>query len=193
MPRQRTHFSWESSGNFGTATALAPYSTARYLPTRLQDFDPAAGTTAAPGLTAWSGLYRKYRLYSTTIRIVFVNLENFPVRVFACPVNYDPAGTPPQQFLSNPLSKVMLLSPKGGMDRASLKLGTSVAKFGGSASFEVEDPYVGAVDGSSNPSDNIYWYVGIVNPSATAAVSGIYAETKLRVVVDLLEVQTPAS
>jgi len=130
-------------------------------------------------------------MYTSQIGVTFVNLETFPVRVFVCDVNYDPAGMAPQQFLSNPRCKHMLLSPKGGMDRVTLRAKTSVLAFGGAASFEVEDAYVGNVDGSANPSDNIYWYVGIVNPAATAGVSGVFAETTLRVVADLMEVQTP--
>jgi len=194
MPRQQTQFTWESSGIYNTATALAPYSTSRYLPTRLQDLDPAAGTTAVPGLAAWSGLYRKYRTFSSKITVTFVNLETFPVKVFVCPDNSDPVAFPiPQQYLSNPLCKHMLLSPKGGMDRVTLTNFASVAQFGGSASHDVEDNYCGNVDGSSNPTDNYYWYVGIVNPPAQVAVSGVFAETILRVHTDLYEVQTPPS
>jgi len=193
MPRQRTHFAWESVGTYNTATALAPFSTSRYLPTRLQDFDPAAGSTAVPGLVAWSGLYRKYRPQNGTLTTTFVNLETFPVEAFSIAVNYDPVGIAPQQFLSNPLCKKFLLAPKGGMDRATLKSSFSITKFAGSASFQVDDDYVGNVDGSSNPTNNVYFYQGIRNPPATASVSGVYAQTTLRVTADLFEVQTPAS
>jgi len=189
-PRQRTFGVYRLNGTL--LTGAATFANVRIRP--YNSVDPGiTGGTGSPfsGEVAWTGLYRKYRGYKATTKVTFINLETFPVTVWLCPVNFDPTiAFAPATALRNPLCREMLLSPKGGLDRTTLTITSTTSTFGGSASFLVDDDYVGNTDNSAAPTNNVYHAYGILNDGVAVSVSGVSTLSHTILKLDYFELQT---
>jgi len=189
-PRQRTFGVYRQNGTF--LTGAATFSNVRIRP--YNAVDPGIlGNATSPysGEVPWTGLYRKYRGYRAVTKVTFINLETFPVTVWLLPVNFDPGVSfSSTTALRNPLVREFLLSPKGGMDRCSLTIQSTTSTFGGSASFLVDDDYVGNTDNSAAPTNNVYHAYGIQNDGVAVSVAGVSSLSHTKLLLDYFELQT---
>jgi len=191
--RMRTQITYEAFASLNAATVLAPYQMRVFTLTNAARFDPNVTLTSSPGFNEWAGLYRKYRVRKGHVRVQFSNGEAFPVNTFVVPVNFLPSlVTVPTQYLSNIRARQKMLSAKGGLDMSSLTIQPSITDFGGSANTVVEDAYVGTVDNTTPPSDNIYILLGI-STMGLASVSGVTFIIRFNVEVDFFEYQSPTA
>jgi len=138
--------------------------------------------------------YRKFRVSAYRVRITYGNNEGFFADPFVTPFNFLPPNTIASNgaaFL-NVLSKDRMTSAKGGMDRCTQQFKGSITSMAGFASNNTEDAYVGNVDGTSPPSDNIYTLVSVAT-NGLASVAGILVVVDVNFIIDFIERQTPAS
>jgi len=189
-PRQRTFGVYRQNGTL--LTGAATFANVRIRP--YNAVDPGIlGNATSPysGEVPWTGMYRKYRGYRSTTKVIFINLETFPVTVWLLPVNFDPGVSfSSTTALRNPLAREFLLSPKGGMDRCALTINTTISTFGGSSSFLVDDDYVGNTDNSAAPTNNVYHAYGVQNDGAAVSVSGVSTLCHTKLLLDYFELQT---
>jgi len=148
--------------------------------------------TAVPYFTMWATGYRKFRVRSFSVRVLFASAETTITVPFLCPFNYLPPNTAASNSaaLNNILHRHKILSAKGGMDRASVMVRGNVRSMAGFANTNVEDAYVGLTDGTSPPTDNIYCLVS-VQTNGIASIVGVLAEVTVQFSIDFIERQTP--
>lgn len=191
FPRLRCNLryqDWTDLNNVGFT-----YASKRYTPTYAYDVDPTLASTAMPGFSEYAGLYRFYRVRMSNISVCFCNKQDTCLSVYICPVNSDPGAnaTNVQDYLSNRLSKVCMVSAKGGMDRVTLTDMQTTSEFGGARDAQTVDYYCGPTDGSAAPANNWFWQVGTI--SATPLVNGLQCNVVIDIEVEFFELKTPSS
>jgi hypothetical protein len=155
--------------------------------------DPTRGSNPTPGYAEFADRYRKYRVRKSWLTTSFFCAEGFAVNAFSCPSNFLPVVTVnPAIYVGNPRCKQALISAKGGIDQCVFIDEAAVTDYGGSASTQVEDAYVGNTDGSASPSDNVYWAFGVQTLGA-ASVTGVNVIYRLAFEVEFFELQQPAT
>ncbi len=174
--------------------AASTFCNNRYQPTFGYDVDPLSGSTSMPFFSEMAGFYRQYRLSHSKIKVHFTNMETFPVHVCLCPVNFDPTLNTSSflTYYSNPLSKTESISPLGGVDRASLKLQASTDSFGGSKWTGTADSYSALTAGTSPPTNNWYFFVGVVCPPS-AFSAGVHFSLEMDCTYIFFEENSPAT
>jgi len=170
------------------------FTNVRFTPTFAYDVDPTVGSTAMPGFTELSAMYRYYRVNAAKIKAKFSNLEAFPVEVYLCPVNVDPTANytlaQAQVYLSQRLSKSTVLGPLTGNGIGTLTDSQTTAAFGGASNLEVTDNYSALTSGVS-PLNNWFWTVGLVGHAN--AVSGCDFRVEIDIDLEFYEVTSPTN
>jgi len=185
--------SFETNDLLNQATLLNPFNFSYFNLTNPL-ISNGGSATAVPYFTAWTGMYRKYRVRKFAILARFQNSETFGIIPFVCPLNFLPTSTAANNaaYVKNILAKKKISGGIAGMNVTSLSVSHTVAQMSGFANSDVEDAYVGLTDGSAAPSDNIYAVVGTDNNGA-ASVAGVLASVKVTFWIDFIERQTPAN
>jgi len=194
MPRVNgVRLSYETNDLLNQSTLANPFNFSYFNLTNPLISNGGAAT-AVPYFTAWSGMYRKYRVRKFSIVARFQNSETYGVIPFLCPLNFLPTSTVANNaaYVKNILTKKKISGGIAGMNVTALSVTHTVAEMSGFANSDVEDAYVGLTDGSASPSDNIYAVVGTDNNGA-ASVSGVLASVKVTFWIDFIERQTPAN
>jgi len=168
------------------------YSNIRYTPTFAYDVDPLIGSTAMPGFTEWSAIYRQYRTISSKIDVHFSSLETFPTEAIVCPLNYDPtANVNPGVFIyANLLSRKKSLGPLTGNGVGTISHEMTTEHIGGTKWLGVADDYSAATSGGS-PTNNWFWFIGTFGTSN--GVSGVAASVDVDITLEFYEVTSPAA
>jgi len=177
--------------NLANATVPVPYGYSFYVVTNPMICNQGSATSV-PYFTMYTAAYRKFRVRNFSVTVNYVNTETHAVNSFVCPFNYLPPNTVAsnQAALTNILCRKKLVSPAGGMDRATLRISQSVSSMAGFANTNVEDAYVGLTDGTSPPSDNIYVLVA-TQTNGLASVIGVLTSVLISFGIDFMERQTP--
>jgi len=175
------------------ATALNPFGYSYILLTNPQ-LSNAGSATPVPFFMMYAAGYRKFRVNSYRVRCRYGNAENFFINAFVCPFNYLPPNTVASNTAAyeNPRTKKALISPKGGMDKGVVQTGSTVQGMGGFSNRLTEDNFVGNVDGSSPPTDNVYMLISM-STNGAISVSGVFVSVEIDFSVDFFECQTPAT
>jgi len=184
--------SFETNDLLNQATALNPFNFSYFNVTNPL-ISKGGSATAVPFFTAYTGMYRKFRVRRFRVKACFANSEAFGVIPFVCPVNFLPTSTAPNNasYISNILCrKNGVLGGVGGNNVKNLFVQHTVASMSGFANTNVEDALVGLTDGTGSPSDNIYVVVGTDNNGA-ATVGGVLASVTVTFWIDFIERQTP--
>jgi hypothetical protein len=168
----------------------------RWAPTNLYDVDPVLGSTAIPGFTEMSGLYRVARLNWSSAQVKFTNAEaNLIMVVGLMPINYDPGPNPSasvcQSFLSNPLCKTVQLGLASGMGSGSLRSRASTAQFAGSPVINVADSYATSTTASTNP--NNWWWLLFASANVGTFINGIGYTISFDLEIRFSELANPAT
>lgn len=169
------------------------HANVRFSPTYTYDVDPILGSTAVPGFSELTAIYRWYRVRRVRYKVSIVNTETFPIVACTCPVNFDPAANTPnfQNYNSSRRAKTKVLSIAGGMDRAVLSGQFSIADFGGAAEILLPDVYGGT--GSASPANLIWLFVGINTVAGGALVGGATFDIDLDIELDFFELSNPST
>lgn len=164
----------------------------RYSASNAYDVDPTVGSTAMPGYTELSTLYRRYRVFSTTLVATFANLEVFPGTVCVCPVNADPGAnvSVPQPYMSFPGAKTSMVGAVSGDSVRVIRSTASPQTFGGSRYTGADDSYSALVN--AGPTNQIWWYIGFFTPTnSLTTTGGVDVNVRLFVTLDFYELATP--
>jgi len=189
-PRFRTTCTFAAQPNM-LHTGFA-YSNIRYSLSNAFDIDPTTGSTAMPGYSELSQLYRRYRIVSSHVWVAFVNGETFAGTCYVCPVNADPTANASQyqSFISNPLCREAGLGAITGTSRAVLQITASPEQFGGSADTLTDDSYSALVNAA--PVNGIWVAIGFYNQTGSQT-TGISLSVRIKTILDFYEFQTPST
>lgn len=145
------------------------------------DVDPVLGSTNTPGFAEWASLYTYYRVVAASYDLEIVNNEAFPVRAYSVFTNTDPGTVGNNQYPGNPLAKSHLLSAKGGLDRAHLKMYRQISQITGARGVETEDNYRAAV--TAVPLDLAWLGIGGVSLSPAFLPNGISVSGNIKMYI----------
>jgi hypothetical protein len=182
-----TNLSWVDTNHYVVNNAGFINATVRFRPTAVYDIDPTLGTTAVPGFTELAGLYGRYRTIASRIRVEFVNLEDFPVRVFVWPTNFDLGANYAYiaAAMTMPFAKHQMISAKGGVDRVTLTSKNLLSgEIVGSDEVYTDDSYSATI--STVPTNNWYWNVGAWSANNNFA-NGVQVLTFIELTVQFIE------
>jgi hypothetical protein len=134
-------------------------------------YQPEVGgsTASTPGYNTWSAFYRHYRVFAFRYRIEIVNKEAFPIYCYVGSSTVDPGTSVVSSSL--PRSQSKLLSPKGGLDRISFRGFATQAYIVGSNECDTDDTHAAIV--TANPTDLVYFWIGVQNASGTNMTNGV--------------------
>lgn len=158
----------------------------------LNTFQPL-GVQVYLGFTYMANLYRYYRFHGSKIIVNFCNMETFPVQVGVIPTNAALAISlfDNQKLVQNTFSAMKQLSPKGGLDRCTIKKYIGVKKIVGSKTAMYDETYAAFV--TNNPSNVVYWNV-VTYPTNNASVytanNQIQIEVKMTGYIEFFERST---
>jgi len=156
---------------FGTTlNAAGSVAMRRFRPNALYDVDPILGSTTVPNFVEISSLYIYNRVIAVNYDISVCNNETFPLNAYIIFSNSDPGTLGHIQLQGNRLCRQKMISAKGGMDRCTLKGGSTVSNIVGT-NIESEDNYRGT--SSAVPVDNIWLGIGAYSPSLAFLPNGI--------------------
>jgi len=192
--RLRTHLRFHKL--LVVQNSSANSASVRFEPTYAYDVDPTVASTAMPGFTEYSGLFRKYRVNGFKAVVSYSNVETTPVLVYIAPLNQDPGsnvvGTTAQTILAQPCSQERLVGPITGNGTTVLTCYGSVAGLGGSSNQSIDDNYSAFTSGSSSPANNMYLHVGAIGQGATLT-SGVQVDITIDIDIEFFEAAFPAS
>jgi len=185
--------SFETNDLLNNATLVNPFNFSYFNVTNPL-ISNGGSATAVPFFTAYTGMYRKYRVRKFQVQAKFESAEAFGTIPFVCPLNFLPTSSAANNaaYIKNILARKNIMGGATGMNRTNITVSKSIATMSGFANTDVEDAYVGLTDGSAAPSDNVYCVVGTDNNGA-ASVSGVLASVKVTFWIDFIERQTPAN
>jgi hypothetical protein len=187
-PRIRTVLRFNETKNVNNVGII--FANLRFTPTNAFDIDPVLGSTAAPGFTELSLLYRFYRVIRYKCKTEFSNKETFPVLGYICPVNYDPGANTSfyQNYLSSRSVKKKYMGAISGDSTMSLTQNVDITQFAGIANLQVADTFSSLVTGG--PANNIFQNVGIVS-AVSNLVSGVDISVDFDIEIEFYELANP--
>ena len=128
-----------------------------------------------PGFNELAGLYGKYRVLRWKMEATATNLElDYPLNFIVFPSNFDLGNnySQVQSQFGNSFAQYKYISPKGGMDRATIKTPWLTARqIVGSDSVYVDDDY--ASNTNTSPTNNSYMNVAIWTGNAVNLAQGV--------------------
>jgi len=127
-----------------------------------------------PGFNEMAGLYGKYRVLRFKTSVIFVNLEEIPLNAIVFPSNFDLGAnySQVQSQFGNSFSKYRYLSPKGGMDRATIVTPwLSARQIVGTDSVYLDDDY--SANTNTSPTNNSYINVAIWTGNTSLLSNGV--------------------
>lgn len=154
--------------------AGATFASVRFRPSSAFDVDPTIGGTSMPGFNEWAGMYGRYRMLSFKAHVIGTNLEDFPVNFIIFASNFDLGNnySQVQSMFGNSFARYKYLSPKGGMDRATLRTPWwKTEHIVGSDAVNVDTDFSATI--STSPINNTYLNVGLWTGNGTTLVNGI--------------------
>lgn len=162
----------------------------RYRPTAAYDVDPILGSTATLGFAEYAAFYRFYRVHGFAYHVTFTNLEaSAPITAYCFPSQLDPGTnviyTTASEWMGNPYFKSRQVSPKGGMDRATIRGYVGLKKFIGSKTANYDDNY--AATTASSPANNIYLAVGALSQASAFTAAGVAFQFKVTMYCEFYE------
>ncbi len=143
--------------------AGSTYTSYRMRMNSAYDPDPALGSGALPGFTEWAGFFRNYRVLKFEIECEVTNLESNSLSIIICPsqadlgLNYSTMTN----LMANPYAVSHQLSPKGGLDKATMRCVIDLGKYYGNTAQWLGNDAFGATI-STNPTTLFYMNVGAV-------------------------------
>jgi len=190
-PRTRVRLSVQTTKSVNNAGSTV--ANIRFTPTYAYDVDPSLGSVAVPGFTEYGTLYRFYRVNSSSILVNFGNNEAFPITAYICPINYDPTANynlaTATSIRGQDVCRAVMLGPLTGVSTKRVSCGASTARFAGVRWTGQTDFYSGPTSGSSAPTNNWYFTVGVTSPQAL--VNGVTLDVVLHLEIEFFEVNTP--
>lgn len=162
--------------------AGATYASVRLRPSSAFDVDPTLGGTSMPGFNEIAGLYGRYRMVRFRAEAVGVNNEDFPVNFMVFASNFDLGNNYSlvQSMVGNSFARYKYLSPRGGMDRATIRTPWWTApEILGTEAPMLDTDFSATI--SASPVNNTYVNFGIWTGNSTALVNGIGTQIILTV------------
>jgi len=194
MPdRYRTTLRYEEAGNLTNVGFIN--ANIRFQISYLSHLGSGGGVTAVPGFSELAGLYRFYRVNGFRAKCLMSNQETFAVQTYICPTNADPGINTASftAYLSSRDSVRDIVGPLTGMgvSRHTLPM-TTVASFGGSATYtDMADFYSGQTGAATAPANSMWFMLGALG--SAVYVNGIYYSVSFDLDVDFFELGSPAT
>jgi len=192
MPaRMETRLTYQKT--VAVANAGFTYANVRFTPTSAYDVDPTLGSTAMPGFSELSGIYRFYRVRSFVCRARFSNLDSATTgTVYICPTNIDPGAnaSPNQPYISNRRARTDIIGPLNGNGVSkALVVKAGPDTYGGVVWTGQLDSYCAGV--ASTPTNNIYVAAGF--QANTAMTSGVNLDISITIRLEFFELSSPVA
>jgi len=178
--------------NLVNATVLNPFSY-QYLNLTNPLIWFAGSPSTTPFFTMNAAGYRKFTVVAGSVNIRFANAE---ATVVAPYLNVVVNSLLPNNaannlaHFQNPETRVAEISPPTGNSTCTLSHSWSKFAKTGFRDLGVEDSYVGLVDGTSPPADNIYAIFGCAT-NGPASIIGVLALITIKFRIRFMEKQTP--
>lgn len=189
-PRIRTRLTWKAPGQLLNAGQqnVNDVLVLTDLPLLLN-----STSTAIPGMTAYSLIYRFFRVVSARVMLDFSNRETFPVTVYINFTNFATAVNAPLAvalgLLSQPHTVCHELSPVGSNSTVRISRTVGVSQLGGSSDLRAADFYSGHTDGSSSPQNNLFASFGAIS-SFNLTTAGLTTLAQVSFVVEFFELNS---
>jgi len=155
--------------------AGSTFASIRFRPSSAFDVDPTIGGTSMPGFNELAGVYGRYRMLSFKASVIASNLEDFPVNFIVFASNFDLGNNYSlvQSMFGNSFARYKYLSPKGGMDRATVRTPWwKTEHIVGTDAVNVDTDFTANI--SNSPVNNTYLNIGIwTGNGGTLLVNGI--------------------
>lgn len=166
--------------------ALSNFASIRFRPSAAYDIDPVLASTAVPGFNELAGLYGRYRVLQSTIRVNFTNLEKFPIQTFIWPTNFDLGANYSlvAAAIASPYAKSRTISPSGGIDHAILRQSLETAQVFGTDEVLFDDQFAAGI--ATTPANNWFWNIGLWSPTA-ALNAGVMTLIEIDIQVQFTE------
>lgn len=159
-----------------TLSGAAPAVSQHYVSNSVWRPKATSGSAATP-FAEMQGQYALYRVIAYQYKIVFTNLEAFPVAVYCVNTNEDPVSfVSLEQSAVNDLSQYFILSAKGGQDRWTVTRRYTVQRIVGSGGVvKNDDDYRGTMTSGSesNPADVTWLGVAANSMSGSNLTNGV--------------------
>jgi hypothetical protein len=181
---------WEKGFVLNNVGAIFASNT--WEPTFAYNID-GAGASNIPYFNEMGAIYRYYRVRSWTMTVYFANLETFNIVCYLVPVNTVVAANSAnwQWYLSNPVTKMAMLGPLTGMNRAVITQNVLVSEFSGSKDTQTDDLYSGNGLSGTAPTNNTYQIIGIESPSAVVLANCVTVVAIIDFELDWFELNLP--
>jgi hypothetical protein len=156
--------------DIGNITGGGTQVSRRWNPNSIFALDPTKSSPAV-GFAAWNPFYGFYRVIEYAYTISVVNRQTTPVLATVLNGNNDP-GTAFNFFVAgNPMSQQKLLSPSGGLDKATFHGTVRVADVVGTNSIEYSDSYRAL--NNASPADVVWLSLGACDITGASLTVGV--------------------
>jgi hypothetical protein len=165
----------------------------RYRPTAVEDIDPRFLTGSLSGFVELSGFYRRYIVLHFEVIVDVANNETFPVTLVSAPSDIDLSGSIATaanalNISEFPLARRVVLSAKGGQDRAHYVQKIDCARLSGQpGAYRNSLQYSSLTTGI--PPTNLWYNFATITPANQ--VNGVYAQITFVMRVLFTQRQTP--
>jgi len=161
----------------------------RFRPTNAFDIDPLLGGTSMPGFAELSALYLSYRVTMSRIRVRFTaGTGSLPTEVTVVPLNLDLGSTPAVSTVAGlpgqSYAKTKLLGIAGS-PTIEISSEMSTEKTYGSQAVYFDDNFSSLVTGG--PTNNWYWNISGLVPSAASSASVIYVQSVMDIGIEFFD------
>jgi len=153
------------------------------------------GASSIPFFSAFSAIYRYYRVIGWTLRVSFTNLETtLPIGIYLCPTNNSVGANYAtwNALTSNFHCTKPTQLPKSATADKKLTQTVTVLQFAGSKDTKTDDLYSGTTSGTS-PTNNVYHQIGIFSPVGTVFVNGASVVCDIDVQLAFFEFASPST
>ncbi len=162
--------------------AGSTFASFRLRPSSAFDVDPTLGGTSMPGFNELAGIYGRYRMIKFKVRSIFTNNEDFPVNIIVFASNFDLGNNYSlvQSMFGNSFARYKYLSPRLGMDRATINTPWwSATEILGTEAPLLDTDFSASI--ASSPVNNTYINFGLWTGNSTALVNGVGCQVVLEV------------
>jgi len=144
-----------------TSLAASVTSAVRFQPSAAYDIDPVLASTTMAGFNELAGLYARYRVLASTIKVECANVSNLnPLMLVVAPTNLDPGATPSSAYIlalkEQPYAKAISVPLVGG-PLGVIESRMTTEKIFGSKMVLFDDAFQAGI--ATVPTNNWFWVI----------------------------------
>jgi hypothetical protein len=166
-------------------SGASPTLCRRYNPNSVYQPEVSGATGTVPGFSELAALYGFYRVLGYKYKAQFVNMQAFPVTIFALNSNNDPTTGATVASVANALGHFKILSAATGMDKATLAKKMQISNVVGTTAIATADSYRSLIN--ANPADITWLGLGAQSNTGANLTIGVTVTLELEMYVELYD------